>query len=263
MPLLDEMTQEMVDQLSQELDQSRVKSRTESGQTLSYLEAWDVIDKANEIFGFDGWTTEIVKVEAQKLGAMAVVRVRVAGIVREDVGFNAYAVSGDNPPTKKAMDTSLKGAVSDALKRALRTFGDQFGNDLYDKESENRVNNQQGSGQRRQQGNQQQQRQQSNQQRQQPQSGGQQQRRPAQQQERNQIREFGVAVDDSGNEILTKKAAGFKQHVENHGLNWQWFLSEILETNTLLAYFESGGSPRGALGALNRYADDNGLSVSA
>ena len=30
-------------------------------------------------------------------------------------------------------DTASKGAVSDALKRALRTFGAQFGNSLYDK----------------------------------------------------------------------------------------------------------------------------------
>ena len=34
----------------------------------------------------------------------------------------------------EALETAIKGAVSDALKRAMRHFGKQFGNSLYDKE---------------------------------------------------------------------------------------------------------------------------------
>ena len=34
-------------------------------------------------------------------------------------------------PTRQGHETAHKGAVTDALKRALRSYGDQFGNSLY------------------------------------------------------------------------------------------------------------------------------------
>ena len=58
----------------------------------------------------------------------AMVRVDVPGAPsRTDVGF--HAVNGDD--TSDDHETAYKGAVTDALKRALRSFGDQFGNGLY------------------------------------------------------------------------------------------------------------------------------------
>jgi recombination DNA repair RAD52 pathway protein len=57
----------------------------------------------------------------------AVVRVTVPGAPsRTDVGFQAVA---DESP--EGHETAYKGAVTDALKRALRSFGDRFGNGLY------------------------------------------------------------------------------------------------------------------------------------
>ena len=57
----------------------------------------------------------------------APVRVTVAGALsRTDVGFHAVAEE-----TSDGHDTALKGAVTDGLKRSLRSFGVQFGNSFY------------------------------------------------------------------------------------------------------------------------------------
>ena len=45
---------------------------------------------------------------------------------RTDTGFQAVA-----DETVEGHETAWKGAVTDALKRALRSYGDQFGNGLY------------------------------------------------------------------------------------------------------------------------------------
>ncbi len=57
----------------------------------------------------------------------APVRVSVNGAPpRTDIGF--HIVAEDTP---EGHDTACKGAVTDGLKRALRSFGDRFGNGLY------------------------------------------------------------------------------------------------------------------------------------
>jgi hypothetical protein len=48
---------------------------------------------------------------------------------REDVGHGIAAGT-----SSEAIEMARKGAVTDALKRALRSFGNQFGNSLYDKD---------------------------------------------------------------------------------------------------------------------------------
>ena len=57
----------------------------------------------------------------------APVRVTVNGAPpRTDIGF--HVVAEDTP---EGHETAAKGAVTDGLKRALRSFGDRFGNGLY------------------------------------------------------------------------------------------------------------------------------------
>jgi len=134
-------------QLDGAFDTARVKKREQGGIWLDYLEGYDIIDCANRIFGYFGWTTEIVDLE-HKIGdrngracVVSIARVRVsvhpegtsyAAIRREDVGVcdSVRKHLGD------AIDMASKGAVTDATKRALRTFGTQFGNALYDKDKE-------------------------------------------------------------------------------------------------------------------------------
>ncbi len=129
--------------LSQPLDPSLVRQRRgRAGMVYHYLEGHAVIDQANRIFGYGGWGYGLVgdvtlrrmesvdprsgEVKAS-FGYSAPVRVTVAGAQpRTDIGF--HAVADDTPD---GHDTAIKGAVTDGMKRALRSFGVQFGNGLY------------------------------------------------------------------------------------------------------------------------------------
>lgn len=135
--------------LSSKLEANVIKQRTEAGFTLDYLEGWYVIDKLNEIFGFGNWSyniTELSEVSRSvnqkgniEIGYRARVRLEVIGrcvVVREDVGFG----NGIAKQEYKAHENAGKEAVTDALKRACRTFGNVFGNTLYDKEKKGVIN---------------------------------------------------------------------------------------------------------------------------
>lgn len=132
-------TAEQIKELSAKLDKANVKERTQAGFTLSYVEAWHVIAEANRIFGFDGWTRETVDLiqlgeprlvdGKYRVGYRAKVRVIVDGVVREGCGFG----SGIDRDPDQAHESALKEAESDAMKRALMTFGNPFGLALYDK----------------------------------------------------------------------------------------------------------------------------------
>ena len=108
----------------------------------AYVEGRVAIQQANHIFGFGGWGYEVVgdvvpwetDTVDSKTGEVrrvrsyaATVRVTVPGAPpRTDVGFHTVAEE-----TPEGHETAYKGAVTDGLKRALRSFGDQFGNCLY------------------------------------------------------------------------------------------------------------------------------------
>jgi len=131
--------------LAHELENTRIKSRSKGDIELSYLEGFDVIDTANRIFGYGNWsynisTLEQVSQESNQnqnivLCYKAIVAVKVCDaqhtqhISREDVGFG----TGIAKTLSDAHESAAKEAVTDALKRAMRSFGNQFGNSLYDK----------------------------------------------------------------------------------------------------------------------------------
>lgn len=135
--------------LQEPLVKDHVKTREQSGQTLSYVDGYYVISRANEIFEFDGWNYGIISIdrvqEEQKpdkygkdkwwVGYVARVKVDTLGVTREDVGFG----SGIDADLGRAHESAIKEAVTDALKRALRTFGDSMGLALYDKTMANVV----------------------------------------------------------------------------------------------------------------------------
>jgi DNA recombination protein Rad52 len=129
--------------LSSKLNGKHVRTRELRGRTLSYVEGWHVIAEANRIFGFDGWDretawAECVWAEAKREPRMcayaARVRIRVrAGetiICREGSGVG----HGSGATLGEAHESALKEAETDAMKRALATFGNLFGLALYDKE---------------------------------------------------------------------------------------------------------------------------------
>ena len=141
--LWDGLSPAVVSALGQPLDPDLVSQRRGRGnKSYEYIEGHTVIDQANRIFGFGGWGYELAgdvslrRVEAvdTRTGEVKVsfaysapVRVTVNGAPsRTDLGF--HIVTDDNP---EGHETAAKGAVTDGLKRALRSFGDRFGNGLY------------------------------------------------------------------------------------------------------------------------------------
>ena len=115
--------------LSQPINPKFVKTRKGQGnRDLAYLESWVTMSNANRIFGPDGWSSETIElreVSANKgIAYIARVRVTAGGVVRDGVGGHA---GFDHENTAKS-------AESDARKRALSSFGDQFGLSLYDGE---------------------------------------------------------------------------------------------------------------------------------
>lgn len=137
-------TPEAISALEGPLDPRRV-SVGQSGPLngIPYLEGHDVIRRANEIFGFGGWGFELVgqpvMVESAEQGNnktpyqvwMATGRLMVTGgEVFADVGTCVRQGAGSG-----GLEMAIKGAVTDALKRCLYHYGDQFGLVLYDKET--------------------------------------------------------------------------------------------------------------------------------
>jgi len=130
------------------LNRDRVsKRKAGGGMQLSYLEGWDVIDTANAIFGYGMWDHEVVSLDIVEervdgdfthIGYRALVRTIVrdeegGASVHEDVGFG----NGKSKRPFDAHELAGKEAVTDAMKRALRAYGNQFGNALYDKQQRN------------------------------------------------------------------------------------------------------------------------------
>jgi len=141
--------------LAYELDSSRIKSRSKGNVSLSYLEGFDVIETANKIFGYGNWDYNITSLTqvSQELNHnqnniicyKAVINITVHDIqhsktvTREDVGFG----TGIAKTLADAHEGGAKEAVTDAIKRTLRSFGNQFGNSLYDKSRQHQNQSQQ------------------------------------------------------------------------------------------------------------------------
>ena len=136
---------EQIAALSAPLDRAKVQTRSQAGRSLAYLEGWQAIAEANRIFGFDGWQRETIAVQCvsereRTLGSSnrpgwgvtytARVRISVGDVIREGSG----AGHGIDVDLGQAHESALKEAETDAMKRALMTFGNPFGLALYDKQ---------------------------------------------------------------------------------------------------------------------------------
>lgn len=128
-----------IEELGKGLSQSAVKTRDQNGFKLSYIEGHHAIREANRIFGYDGWIRETLDVnEVQneqvdgkwRVSYTARSQVTVGPVVRQGVGFG----QGIDKDLGRAHESAIKEAETDAMKRALMTFGDPFGLALYDKE---------------------------------------------------------------------------------------------------------------------------------
>lgn len=130
--------------LSQDLPAGAVKSREQGGSKVEYIDGHFAMTRANEVFGHDGWSYSTRSVDEVYRGTKpgrdgenvvivyeAIVCVSALGCTREDVGIGQCDSSLRN--LGQAIEKGRKEAVTDAVKRALRSFGASFGLALYDK----------------------------------------------------------------------------------------------------------------------------------
>lgn len=138
------MDNETRKKLAQDLPANAVKTREQGGQRLSYIDGHFAITRANDVFGHDGWSAAVRSVSEVYRGTRpgrdgenivivyeAHVAVTALGITREDVGIGQCDAS--LKALAQGIEKGRKEAVTDGLKRALRTFGASFGLALYDK----------------------------------------------------------------------------------------------------------------------------------
>jgi hypothetical protein len=149
--MVEMFTDSQIEQLNTDPPRSAIKSRTQGGQTLLYVEGWYVIDTANKIFGHF-WSKETVEMRLASererkvgrnqdsgWGVTYTCKVRITvhtadgqEIVREGFG-TGHGIDRD---LGLAHESAVKEAETDALKRGMVTLGQAFGLSLYDKDSE-------------------------------------------------------------------------------------------------------------------------------
>lgn len=236
--------EEQMKLLNQELASNRIKTRSKGNVNLSYLEGFDIIETANRVFGFGNWSYHTVSLESVSsemnqnqnhvICYKAVVKILVYdeqhtnNISREDVGFG----TGIAKTLADAHEGGAKEAITDSIKRAMRSFGNQFGNSLYNKsrtQSNAQHNNQpqQNNTQNFQQPQQQymnnQATQQQNQSHQQPYQH---------QQDFSQLTNLGLQVVQQGDNLIVVGDGAFenKEIIKQNGFRWDgasksWYMS--------------------------------------
>lgn len=110
---------------------------------MHYLTAEKCITLANEVFGFNGWSSSIQNIQVDfadenpqtqrvSIGLSVIVRVTLRdGTSHEDIGYGSI----ENAKGKAmAFEKAKKEGTTDGLKRALRSFGNVLGNCIYDQD---------------------------------------------------------------------------------------------------------------------------------
>ena len=150
--MFDDKTTEL---LNEPLDPKYVMSRDKGGTKLSYIEGWHAIAEANRLFGFGNWSREMITMNCVTtpgtknakgnfvVGYTATVRITVREpgeqsqwgmqCQRDGTGYGGGFAKNEGD----AHESAVKEAETDAMKRALMTFGNSFGLALYDKEQAN------------------------------------------------------------------------------------------------------------------------------
>jgi hypothetical protein len=137
------LTPEQVEVLLRPLHPARVVQRTQGGATLSYVEAHDVKATLIRMFGFGGFSAEVLDAkvlsitEAQNQAGrtqhtvLATSTVRLTIPATGAVYTETAAASQVGPQVGEVADFAIKTASSDALKRCAIYLGTQFGLSLY------------------------------------------------------------------------------------------------------------------------------------
>ncbi|TQV93961.1 RAD52 DNA repair protein RADC [Cordyceps javanica] len=130
--------------LDKQLGPEYISSRAgPGGSRVHYLTAEKCIGLANEIFGFNGWSSSIQNIQVDfadenpqtqrvSIGLSVIVRITLRdGTYHEDIGYGSI----ENARGKAmAFEKAKKEGTTDALKRTLRSFGNVLGNCIYDQD---------------------------------------------------------------------------------------------------------------------------------
>jgi recombination DNA repair RAD52 pathway protein len=141
------INKDQYEQLLKPLNPTRVAKRAQAGRQLSYLESWDVKAHLIRIFGFGGWswnvlTAELAFEEKNEKGQWSVGYKVIGRLYISQLGcdYSEAAIGSSSQPQRgEAHDMAIKTAESDALKRAAINLGTQFGLSLYNDGSLNDV----------------------------------------------------------------------------------------------------------------------------
>jgi recombination DNA repair RAD52 pathway protein len=134
---------EVLEKLGEPLNASFIKDRKGGGgRRLKYITGKTAIDAANRIFGPGQWGYKVINRTHETCGdeKKGMMEYYTADIELYVVGA-AFPFPGDGvgivtaPYTVEIHEKARKEAVTDALKRALRHYGDQFGLALYDEDA--------------------------------------------------------------------------------------------------------------------------------
>ena len=107
-----------------------------SNSKINYIEGWKSTNLANQVFGFNGWSNSVISTTVDYVdvdpvsgkiscGLSTLVRITLKdGSFREDVGYGSM----ENAAKKSAaFEKAKKESVTDAMKRALKSFGPAMG----------------------------------------------------------------------------------------------------------------------------------------
>ena len=144
--------QKITAELQKPLDPSAIKPPA-PGKFGDYVDGYHVLTEANRIFGHGGWSYEITRLEQThgqvfsltgnngpyeqyRCSFFCTVRVNIGGVIRE----GAAVGTGNGKPENMGdvIESAVKESETDALKRALRSFGNTFGLALYEKDKAKR-----------------------------------------------------------------------------------------------------------------------------
>ncbi len=128
-----ERVEELTQALAQPVRAELVQTRTVNNLTMRYLRGATAIREANRLFGWQNWQNSVLELKLVPLDKGGIVyctqQVTAFGVTHCGVGCSPY-----HNTTPDALDTAIKGAATDALKRALINFGEALGLSLYDEE---------------------------------------------------------------------------------------------------------------------------------
>lgn len=147
-PRISEWTAKDIATISSRLDKQLgpeyISSRAgPGGSRVHYLTAEKCIGLANEVFGFNGWSSSIQNIQVDfadenpqtqrvSIGLSVIVRITLRdGTYHEDVGYGSI----ENAKSKAmGFEKAKKEGTTDAMKRTLRNFGNVLGNCIYDQD---------------------------------------------------------------------------------------------------------------------------------